>query len=97
MPMGNGDIGSNIWVSPGGNLHLLLSKTDAMSEIGRLLKIGELEIAMQPNILAGSVFKQELILEKGMIRITGKNGQKEIVINLWVNASLANNRTSANW
>jgi hypothetical protein len=87
MPLGNGDIGSNIWVSPDGNLHLLLSKTDAMSEIGRLLKIGKLEIAMQPNILAGNEFKQELILEKGMIRITGKNGQQEIMIDLWVNAN----------
>ena len=86
MPLGNGDIGSNVWVSPEGTLHLLLSKTDAMSEIGRLLKIGELEISLQPNILAGSSFRQELIAEKGLIRITAQNEHQKISVDIWADA-----------
>lgn len=86
MPLGNGDIGSNVWVSPEGKLHLLLSKTDAMSEIGRLLKIGELEISVQPNILADNSFRQELIVEKGLIRITAQHKHQTLAIDIWADA-----------
>ena len=42
MPIGNGDIGANVWVDSSGLLQLYISKTDAYSEIGRLLKIGKI-------------------------------------------------------
>jgi hypothetical protein len=41
MPLGNGNIGANVWVNPAGELYLLISKTDAWNENGQLLKIGE--------------------------------------------------------
>ncbi len=41
MPAGNGDIGANVWVNPDGEIHFYISKTDAFSENGRLLKIGK--------------------------------------------------------
>ena len=69
MPLGNGDIGTNLWVTPDGTLHLLLSKTDSHSEIGRLLKIGALEIRTTPNLLDGASFSQTLSLDSGLIRI----------------------------
>jgi hypothetical protein len=77
MPIGNGDIGANVWVTREGNLHLLISKTDSYSEIGRLLKVGELEISTTPSILDGARFEQTLVLDSGLIRIHGvKNGHK---------------------
>ncbi len=44
MPIGNGDIGANVWVEPSGDLVLLLSKTDAFDDFSRLLKIGRVRI-----------------------------------------------------
>lgn len=79
MPMGNGDIGSNIWVDTTGILHLLISKTDAYSEIGRLLKIGQVDIKITPNILDATQFSQSLLVQQGVIKINAnKNGK-------WVN------------
>ena len=42
MPIGNGDIGANVWVEENGDLVFYISKTDAWSENGRLLKLGEI-------------------------------------------------------
>ncbi len=39
MPIGNGDIGANVWVEPSGDVVFYISKTDAWSENARLLKL----------------------------------------------------------
>ncbi len=71
MPIGNGTVGLNVWVEEGGDLLLLLSRTDAWSECDRLLKLGRVRLSMSPNpFAAGSPFSQELILREGRIRIT---------------------------
>jgi hypothetical protein len=70
MPIGNGDIGSNVWVSPDGVLHFYISKTDAFSENGRLLKIGKASVKFTPNVFPGENFKQELDIESGCIKIS---------------------------
>lgn len=64
MPMGNGDIGANLWVDQEGVLQFYISKTDSHSEIGRLLKIGKIAMRFSPNILAEKEFTQTLDLEK---------------------------------
>lgn len=77
MPLGNGDVGANVWVNKEGVLNILISKTDAFSEIGRLLKIGRIEVKMSPNILDAKIFSQELLVEKGMLQIRAeKDGRK---------------------
>ena len=43
LPIGNGDIGVSAWVDAQGVLTLLIGKTDAWGEHGRLLKVGRLE------------------------------------------------------
>ncbi len=87
MPMGNGDIGANLWVDQEGVLQFYISKTDSHSEIGRLLKIGKIAMRFSPNILAEKEFTQTLDLEKGMIRISGKKEEKIIAINCWIDAN----------
>ena len=37
MPLGNGDIGVNLWVEPNGDLVFYLAKTDAWDHAARLL------------------------------------------------------------
>lgn len=44
FPIGNGDLGANVWVDTEGVLNLLLSKTDSFSEAYQLLKVGLLKI-----------------------------------------------------
>lgn len=87
MPIGNGDIGANIWVSPQGEINFYISKTDSWSENGRLLKIGKLKVRFTPNILEGMNFKQELDLETGTIKISGKKDNQTIDLNFWVDAN----------
>ena len=73
MPLGNGDIGLNVWVEEGGDLLFYLSKTDAWDENGQLLKLGRIRLSLAPNpFVKGAVFRQELDLANGCIRVVGE-------------------------
>ena len=66
MPLGNGDIGLNVWVDPGGDLLFYISKTDAwggekdsladswMQQGGVLMKLGLIRVSLSPNPFAGA-------------------------------------------
>ncbi len=47
MPIGNGDIGANVWVEEGGDLLFYIGKTDSYSENVRLLKLGKIAGTVQ--------------------------------------------------
>ena len=83
MPLGNGDIGVNVWVEENGDLLFYLSKTDAWSENGQLMKLGKIRVSLTPNPYNKNTFLQELKLEKGEIVIN--YGQSEM--KLWVDAN----------
>src|SRR5512139_1585567 len=71
MPLGNGDIALNAWVTRDGDLHFYVSKTDAWDDNARLVKVGKVRIQFRPNpIAAGEAFRQELKLNEGSIEIT---------------------------
>jgi alpha-L-fucosidase 2 len=70
MPLGNGDLGANVWVEPSGDLVLLLSKTDAFDDFSRLLKVGRVRLKTTPALVqAGQPFEQRLNLQDGCIDI----------------------------
>lgn len=88
MPAGNGDTGINLWVEKNGDLLFYLSKTDAWSENGRLLKIGKIRLSISPNpFKTGSMFIQKLELEKGVIQIVAGNEKSMVTINTWIDAN----------
>jgi hypothetical protein len=87
MPIGNGDIGANVWVDSTGTLSLYLSKTDAMSGIGRLLKIGRLDIRCSPNILGSGTYVQELRLRDGIVAIEAVAGGHKLHMECRVDAN----------
>ena len=63
MPIGNGDIGLNVWVEPDRGLLFYIGKTDAWSENGRLLKLGRVRVGISPTPFGkGQPFKQTLDL-----------------------------------
>jgi hypothetical protein len=83
MPIGNGDIGANVWVEKNGDLAFYISKTDAWSETGRLLKLGKVVVTVTPNPFNEKTFSQELILENGEILVS----YGATKIRFWVDAN----------
>jgi alpha-L-fucosidase 2 len=88
MPLGNGDIGINLWVEQDGDLLFYIGKTDAWSENGRLLKLGRVRIGFSPNpFVKGAPFSQTLRLSRGEIDICAGAGDAEISSRIWVDAN----------
>lgn len=84
MPIGNGDLAANVWTEQNGDLVLLLAKSDAWTEMGKLAKLGRVHIRLTPNpFVSASDFTQTLRLEDGSIEI--KSANNSIVI--WVDAN----------
>lgn len=69
MPIGNGEVGANVWMEKNGNLVFYLSRTDAWSENSSLYKLGKIRISYYPALQGKEVsFKQFLNLEEGKSR-----------------------------
>ncbi len=84
MPLGNGDIGLNVWVEPDGDLCFYISKTDAWDENSRLVKIGKLRVSFSPGGKQELHFtRQHLDLEEGAVRIDYGDSLR---LTLWVDA-----------
>jgi hypothetical protein len=84
MPLGNGDLAANVWTEQNGDLVLLVAKADALTELGKFVKLGRVRMKLSPNpfgIKAG--FEQKLALEKGAIEI--KSGANNIRV--WIDAN----------
>ena len=88
MPLGNGDIGLNLWVEEGGDLLFYISKTDAWSGNTRLLKLGRIRVKLAPNPFGtGMEFKQALRLAEGAIEILAGKPGAETRIQVWADAN----------
>jgi len=88
MPIGNGDIGLNVWVEEEGDLLFYIGKTDAWSENARLLKLGRIRVKMKPNpFIKGLPFKQTLKLKEGEIEIQAGKEPNKVTLSVWVDAN----------
>ncbi len=88
MPLGNGDIGLNVWVEKNGDLLFYISKSDAWSESVRLLKLGRIRISLTPNpFKEGFPFRQTLNLRGGEIEVIAGGGPSETRIAVWADAN----------
>ena len=83
MPIGNGDIGLNVWVEPSGDLLFYVSKTDAWDENMRLVKIGKVRLTFTPALEVKAAFRQELKLRDGIIEIQ----TPQVLVRVWVDAN----------
>ncbi len=86
MPLGNGDIGMNVWVEENGDLLFFISKTDSWSDAGRLLKLGQVRVRLNPS-LAARPFRQELHLENGQITVRSGADGSATKLRLWIDAN----------
>ncbi len=81
MPMGNGEVGINLWAAADGTLNFYVSRTDSFSEIGRLLKVGQVRVTLSPNpFVAGGPFRQHLILRDGVCQITAGHAKLHVFV-----------------
>lgn len=100
MPLGNGDIGLNVWVEKNGDLVFYIAKTDAwggeidpgkdiwVKQGGVLMKLGAVRVSVTPNPLAvNSAFKQILKLRNGEITVQEGTGVNEVDFRVWVDAN----------
>ncbi len=88
MPIGNGDIGLNVWAEEDGELVFYISKTDAWSENARLLKVGRVRIGLTPNPFSpGAFFRQRLKLEKGESEILAGGKNERLTMRIRVDAN----------
>ena len=87
MPLGNGDIGLNVWVEKSGDLVFYISKTDAWSDNvagGKgLPKVGRVRVKLSPPLATGNDFVQTLKLATGEIEIHNDG----TTLRVWVDAN----------
>jgi hypothetical protein len=90
MPLGNGEIGLNVWTEPNGDLLFYIGKTDAWSEHPRsetgLMKVGLVRVSLSPNpYVEGKPLVQTLKLRDAEIEVhEGKTS-----LRVWVDANHA--------
>ncbi len=92
MPIGNGDIGLNVWVEPEGDVLFYIGKTDAWGENVHdsrgLMKLGAVRISLDPRPLGpGKPFHQVLRLHECEILITAGAGDQATQLRVWVDAN----------
>jgi hypothetical protein len=97
MPLGNGDIALNAWMTADGDLHCYIGKTDAWDDNARLLKVGKVRVRFEPNpVAAGLAYRQELKLNEGCLEITAGSADAsdpsglrhpQTTIRIWVDAN----------
>ena len=89
MPLGNGDIGLNVWTEENGDVVFYISKTDAWSENAQLLKLGRVRISASS---APSPADREIGVPRGQV-LKLSEGSVEICVGkityiVWVDANL---------
>lgn len=81
MPIGNCEVGLNVWVEEGGDLRFYIARTDAWSEASRLMKLGGARVSLTPNLFAkGAPFRQELKLRDGRIEIAAGDVRLKVFV-----------------
>lgn len=77
LPLGNGEIGANVWVTPDGGVHFLISKSDSWSELCRILKLAHVELEIKPSPFKnGASFN--LNIAEGTLDISSGNNTLKI-------------------
>jgi hypothetical protein len=88
MPMGNGELGINLWVEGNGDLLFYLGRNDALSEVSQLCKAGMVRVSLSPNpFLSVAPFRQHLKLRDGVCEITAGPPDKQVSLQVFVDSA----------
>lgn len=81
MPLGNGDIGINVWVEPQGDVMLYVAKVDAFDAEHRQPKLGRVRLRTEPA-LDTKALTTSLLLDKAAVDIVAG----DTTLRVWVDA-----------
>ena len=70
MPLGNGETAVSVWVTEEGKLRFYISRTDALTELERTVKLGMAEVDLGSGFCGQDPFTQELDLAGGEVVVT---------------------------
>ncbi len=88
MPIGNGELGINLWVEENGDLHFYLGRNDAYSAVSTLCKVGAVRVSLSPNpFVAGAPFRQHLKLRDGVCEITAGPADQQVSLQVFVDSA----------
>jgi hypothetical protein len=79
MPLGNGEVGISLWMTGDGTLNFYVARTDAITEFDRTVKLGMVRIRC-PGFIQEAGFRQELVLEEGIVRFSSGNNRLEVFV-----------------
>ncbi len=82
IPLGNGEMGANVWYEEDGALRLLISRTDCWSESMRLLKAGLITLRLTPN-----PFQEEIHFRFSLADATLHVFSREADVRLYMDAN----------
>lgn len=82
MPVGNGDIGINVWMEPDGDLLFYIAKVDAYDAGHLLPKLGRVRLRTDPA-LDVKRFRQSLLLTEAAVEVTAGDTKFRV----WVDAN----------
>ena len=87
MPIGNGDLGLNVWTEPNGDLVFYIGKSDAWTEVPSgsygLAKIAGLRVSLEPRPAVLPTFSQTLHLHTSDITIR----EGVTLLRIWADAN----------
>ncbi len=78
IPIGNGDIGANVWADRDGCIRILISKTDALSEAGNILKIGLVRLRFSAPVFTEEEPETHLDLRDGTVTVRNRLARVQI-------------------
>ncbi len=88
MPLGNGQLGINLWVQENGNLNFYIGRNDTYSEVAQLCKAGEVRVTLSPNpFITGKPFRQELKIRDGVCEITAGDAGSDVHLKVFVDVA----------
>ena len=88
MPLGNGEIGINVWAEKSGDVFIYIGKTDAWNGNCSLMKVGKVKLHFTPNPFTDDeLFEQRLDLANGEIHINAGNELNRFNMQIWVDAN----------
>lgn len=79
MPLGNGELGISLWMTGDGTLNFYAARSDAITELDRTVKLGMVRIRC-PGFIGEAAFRQELILEEGLVRFTSGDKRLDVFV-----------------
>lgn len=82
MPLGNGETAVSVWMGEDGILRFYLSRSDAVTELERTVKLGMVEIELIPCFCETDSFSQILDVKNGVLTLDNGRG----VLKVWVDA-----------